>query len=135
MGIGLAAAGFALAVGLCACRSASREASRGGQLATAAAPLQLTLVISDVYCKDSACSCVHFIATRRYAEFFRLLKERHGIAVTPRYFEDSFEVAKQIASGEADGVICKPSLGLAASRAAGLRYVRRNRPNPCSTRR
>ena len=123
-GICLTATGVALVAGLCACHSVSRGASLGGLPATALPPLQLSLVISDVYCKDSACSCVHFIATRRYTDFFCLLKEQYGIAVTPLYFEDSYEVAKQIKSGQVDGVICKPSLGFVTSRAAGQDYVR-----------
>lgn len=124
MGIGLAATGLALVAGLCACHSVSQGPSLGGRPAAARPPLRLSLVISDVYCMESACSCVHFIATRRYHDFFRLLKEQYGIAVTPMYFEDSYEVAKQIKIGHVDGVICKPSLGLMASRAAGHDYIR-----------
>jgi ABC-type phosphate/phosphonate transport system substrate-binding protein len=118
---GTLAASVLLLIGVSACHVTQPTEPRAG---TAPSPVKLTLVVNDVYCKDSACSCVHFIATRRYADFFRLLKERYNIQVTPVYLEDSFQTARQIKSGQVDGAICKPWLGHQSAQASGRHYRR-----------
>jgi ABC-type phosphate/phosphonate transport system substrate-binding protein len=119
--VGTLGTGFLLLIGVSAGQVAPPNEPRA---VTASDPFKLTLVVSDVYCKDSACSCVHFIATRCYVDFFQLLKARYNIQVTPVYLEDSFQTARQIKSGQVDGAICKPWLGYQSAQASGRHYRR-----------
>ena len=81
------------------------EAGKPGQ-----APLKLVVGVNDVYCKDSSCKCIEKIATRQYAEFCRMLKERCNIELELVYFLEPYELDKAFLAGKFDAVLCKPWL-------------------------
>jgi ABC-type phosphate/phosphonate transport system substrate-binding protein len=76
--------------------------------------LTLTLGVNDVYCKDSACECVHKVAARSYDGVIRKL-ESDGIELHLLYFTDTFALKREIRRGGLDGVICKPSFAFHAA--------------------
>ena len=71
-------------------------------------PLKISVGVNDVYCKQTACSCVHDIANREYADFAALLKKRTGIELDLHYFIEPYDLQKAFAAGELDAFLCKP---------------------------
>ncbi len=71
-------------------------------------PLKISVGVNDVYCRQTACSCVQDIAGREYAEFAALLRDRHGIELDLRYFIEPYDLQKAFAAGELDAFLCKP---------------------------
>ncbi len=71
-------------------------------------PLKISVGVNDVYCKQTACSCVHDIANREYADFAELLKKRAGIELDLHYFIEPYDLQKAFAAGELDAFLCKP---------------------------
>jgi len=80
--------------------------------------LTLRLAVNDIYCKDSACVCVHDVAARAYAGIIARMKADHQIDLQLVYFEEPYELVKKIVAREVDGAICKPWLVLKEENAA-----------------
>ena len=73
-------------------------------------PLKLTVGVNDVYCKDSSCKCIEQIATRRFDDFCRELKDRYNIELEFAYFIEPYDLDKAFLDGKFDAVLCKPWL-------------------------
>jgi ABC-type phosphate/phosphonate transport system substrate-binding protein len=90
----------------------------------APAPLTLKIAVNDIYCTDTACSCVHEIAARGYAETLEQLKKKNGIELQLTYFVEPYQLEEAILSGQYDGIISKPWLALRLQQKAGADYQR-----------
>jgi len=75
---------------------------------TSTPPLELKLTVNDIYCMDTACSCVHDVAARTYPATLEKLKADYGIDLQLVYFSEPYQLEDAIASGEYDGALCKP---------------------------
>jgi len=80
----------------------------GGLSQAVSGRLSVTLAVNDIYCADTSCSCVRYIANRKYASLQKLLRDKYSIDLSLRYFAGQFEFEKELASGGVDGAICKP---------------------------
>ncbi len=107
---GLIAGGLAL---LCGCASNQP-----------APPLILKLAVNDIYCMDTACSCVHDVAARTYPQMLEKLKADYGIELQLVYFSETYQLEDAIASGEYDGALCKPWYALRHQEEAGASFRR-----------
>ena len=70
--------------------------------------IHLTLAVNDIYCKDTACKCVHDVAARQYRELQKVLRKRFNIDLKLVYFMDIYEMEKPLNAQKFDGAICKP---------------------------
>ncbi len=86
--------------------------------------LSLKLAVNDIYCTDTACECVHYVAARTYPETQELLKEQYGIDLQFDYYIEPYNLGKAILSGEYDGVLCKPWTALMLEKQAGTDFDR-----------
>ena len=86
--------------------------------------LRLKLAVNDIYCKDTACACVHHIAARTYGDTQQRLLYEYGIELQLEYFIEPYELEKAILSGKYDGVICKPWIALMLEKQAGADFKR-----------
>lgn len=86
--------------------------------------LTLKLAVNDVYCEDTACACVHYIAARTYADTQKLLLDEFGIDLQLDYYIEPYNLEKAILSGEYDGAICKPWTALMLEKEAGADFQR-----------
>ena len=102
------------AVSLCGCSHTDKTAST----------LTVRLAVNDIYCKQTACSCIHDVASREYAETQKILREKYSIDLQLDYFEEPYELEKAILAGTHDGVICKPWTAMLVSKKAGRSYTR-----------
>jgi len=82
--------------------------SSGEEVAKEQPPLKLNIAINDIYGTDTACSCVHDVATRKYSDFFDRLREKHSIEIVPAYYPEIYDLIKDFKAGKFDGAICKP---------------------------
>jgi len=87
-------------------------------------PLELKLAVNDIYCMDTACSCVHDIAARTYPQTLEKLKSEYGIDLQLVYFSETYQLEDAIASGEYDGALCKPWYALRHQKEAGANFRR-----------
>jgi len=76
-------------------------------LKEAVMPLKLVVGVNDIYCKDSSCSCIDYIATRRYADFCKLLKDRYQIELVMEYSTAPYALDKSFREGKYDAVLGK----------------------------
>ncbi len=81
-----------------------RELRPAGQEVT----LTVHLAVNDIYCKQTACSCVHDIASREYHDVQKVLKEQFNIELQLSYFPEIYELEEPLAQRKFDGVIAKP---------------------------
>jgi len=93
-------------------------------LSHAARPLKLVLGVNDVFCKDTACECVHGVASREYGDFLSRLKARYGIELELVFFMDSYDLERAMRAERFDGAISKPWLLLRHQDGRG-RHLRR----------
>lgn len=70
--------------------------------------LTIRLAVNDIYCMQTACSCVHYVAARTYPETLQRLKEEYGIELKFDYYEEPYHLTDAILSGKYDGAVCKP---------------------------
>ena len=70
--------------------------------------LDITLAVHDPYCKETACSCVHEVASRQYKDVLAKLKKEHNINLKLVYFMEPYVMEKELVKQKYDGVICKP---------------------------
>ena len=99
---------------LCGCASNKPE--------VAATVLQVA--VNDIYCTDTACSCVHGVAARTYPETLEKLKTEYGIELELVYFAETYQLEDAIAAGEYAGALCKPWYALQHQKAAGADFRR-----------
>lgn len=86
--------------------------------------LRLKLAVNDIYCRDSACECVHHVAARTYGDVQRRLLAECNIDLQLDYFVEPYNLEEAILAGEYDGVICKPWIVLQLEEKAGRSYER-----------
>ncbi|MHC4873483.1 MAG: phosphate/phosphite/phosphonate ABC transporter substrate-binding protein [Planctomycetota bacterium] len=86
--------------------------------------LKLTLAVHDIYCKDTACECVHYVASRRYPDLIKFLKKTQNIDLELVYFPEPYEMEKALVKKIYDGVICKPWMAYMHVPEHKLRYKR-----------
>lgn len=87
-------------------------------------PLIVTLAVNDVYCKDTACKCVHSVAARQYKDIQSKLKKECNIDLRLIYFMDPYDLEKSVISKKYDGFICKPWLVYASAPGHNWEYKR-----------
>lgn len=84
--------------------------------------LTLKVAVNDIYCTDSACECVHYVAARTYRETLEQLADQYNIDLHFVYFIEPYEMEESIKSGEYVGVLCKPWLALRLQQDAGAEF-------------
>jgi ABC-type phosphate/phosphonate transport system substrate-binding protein len=84
----------------------------------------LKVAVNDIYCTDTACSCVHEVAARTYPETLEKLKTEYGIELELVYFAETYQLEDAIAAGEYAGALCKPWYALRHQAAAGADFRR-----------
>ncbi len=84
----------------------------------------LQVAVNDIYCTDTACSCVHGVAARTYPETLEKLKTEYGIELELVYFAETYQLEDAIAAGEYAGALCKPWYALQHQKAAGADFRR-----------
>ena len=90
----------------------------------APAPLELRIAVNDIYCTDTACSCVADIAARTYPATLDELRVNDLIILHFDYFIDTYQLEDAIRSGEYDGVLAKPWLALRMQKETGISFER-----------
>lgn len=73
-------------------------------------PIKLHVAVNDIYCKKSACPCVHEVAARDYDEFVEILAKEYDIKLEIEYFTEPYKLEEKIAARKFDAMICKPWL-------------------------
>jgi ABC-type phosphate/phosphonate transport system, periplasmic component len=86
------------------------DAEAGVEASSSETPLVLKLAVNDIYCAQTACSCISYIAYREYEDFLALLKKKYNIELRLTYYIEEYDLKDAVLSGEYDGVICKPWL-------------------------
>lgn len=86
--------------------------------------LTLRVAVNDIYCTDTACSCVHDVAARTYPQTLEKLSGLYGIDLQFDYFVEPYQLEAAIRSGKYDGVLCKPWLALRLQKDAGADFQR-----------
>jgi len=101
-----------LLVTLCGCCSrdagTSFSASAGIKKSSSKKLLKLTIGVNDIYCRDTACSCVHYIAARTYKSTLDLLRKKYNIDLKFVYFPEPFNLEKALRKNKFDGALSKP---------------------------
>ncbi len=87
-------------------------------------PLELHIAVNDIYCTDTACSCVADVAARTYPQTLEELRLDELVVLQFDYFTDTFQLEDAIRSGKYDGVLCKPWLALRMQQETGARFER-----------
>ena len=87
-------------------------------------PITLKVAVNDIYCTDTACSCVHDVAARTYSETLEQLKNEYGIQVQFDYFIDSYQLEDALLSGNYNAALCKPWFAMRINPQAGTDYQR-----------
>jgi len=105
-----------LSVGIAFLSSCSTPPSPGSR--------PLKIAVNDIYCMDTACSCVHDVAARTYPQLLEKLKANYGIDLQLVYFSETYQLEDAIASGEYDGALCKPWYALRHQKEAGANFQR-----------
>lgn len=85
--------------------------------------LTLKVAVNDIYCTDTACECVHYVAARTYPETLGILSGQYGIDLQFDYFIEPYEMEDAIRSGAYDGVLCKPWLALRLQQEIGADFL------------
>jgi hypothetical protein len=87
--------------------------------------LKLVIGVNEIFCKKTACKCVHHIATRAFGPLRERLRTKHRIELAFRYYpEDMFSLEDDAKAGKLDGVLAKPWSILKYTREAGRNYLR-----------
>lgn len=96
-----------------------------GAAPAAAKPISLTIGVNEIFCKKTACKCVHHVATRTYDSLQKRLKDKYDIDLKLNYYpEDTFTLHKDIAAGKLDGALAKPWSILKHARESGRDFRR-----------
>lgn len=86
--------------------------------------LTVKLAVNDLYCMDTACACVHYVAARTYPETLQQLKDEFGVDLQLTYYVEPYNLEYAIVAGEYDGAICKPWTALMLQEKAGTVFER-----------
>jgi ABC-type phosphate/phosphonate transport system substrate-binding protein len=84
------------------------EAKSGVKASSADQTLTIKLAINDTYCKQTACACIHDIASREYFDIQKRLKADYNIDLQLTYFMEPYEMEDAMKEKKFDGVISKP---------------------------
>jgi ABC-type phosphate/phosphonate transport system substrate-binding protein len=84
----------------------------------------LKIAVNDIYCTDTACSCVHYVAARTYPETLEKLQSEYGIELELVYFSETYQLEDAIAAGEFAGALCKPWHALRHQKEAAANFRR-----------
>jgi ABC-type phosphate/phosphonate transport system substrate-binding protein len=84
----------------------------------------LKVAVNDIYCTDTACSCVHDVAARTYQTLVDELAAQSGIDLQFDYFIEPYELEDAIRSGMYDGALCKPWLAMRIEQETGSDFRR-----------
>jgi len=87
-------------------------------------PLELRIAVNDIYCTDTACSCVADVAARTYPQTLEELRVGDLIILQFDYFTDTYQLEDAIRSGKYDGVLSKPWLALRMQQETGINFER-----------
>ncbi|WP_372795180.1 phosphate/phosphite/phosphonate ABC transporter substrate-binding protein [Pontiella sp.] len=88
-----------------------------------AEPRTLKIAVNEIYCTETACACVHDVASRSYDPFLNQLAET-GIQLEFTYFIEPYQLEEALLSGQYDGVLSKPWLALRLQESAGADFER-----------
>ncbi len=72
----------------------------------------LKVAVNDIYCTDTACACIHHVATRTYPQTLQILADTYAIDLQLDYFIEPYQLEEAILAGAYDGVVCKPWFAL-----------------------
>jgi ABC-type phosphate/phosphonate transport system substrate-binding protein len=86
--------------------------------------LALKVAVNDIYCTDTACSCVHDVAARRYKQTLEELADQYAIDLQFDYFIEPYQLEDAIRSGMYDGALCKPWLVMRLQQETGSDFRR-----------
>ncbi len=86
--------------------------------------LTIKLAVNDTYCINTACECVHYLASREYGELQAKLKSKYSIDLDLTYFIDEYELTDALLSRKYDGAICKPWFAFMLVPEYGMKYTR-----------
>lgn len=100
------------------------QASGQDPAATDNKPLTMKLVVNDTYCMETACKCIHHLASRRYDELQSRLRTAYNIDLQLTYCMDEADLQDSIRSMHFDGAICKPWFALMYMPGYGMKYRR-----------
>ena len=100
------------------------EPSSAAECADSGSVLTVRMAVNDIYCKKSACECVHDVAARAYEDVQRQLRENHRIDLQITYFPEIYVLEEEMKRKEFDGVICKPWDAFRLTMAHSIRYKR-----------
>jgi hypothetical protein len=84
----------------------------------------LKVAVNDIYCTDTACSCVHDVAARRYQQTLEELAVQCAIDLQFDYFIEPYQLEDAIRSVRYDGVLCKPWLAMRLQKETGSDFNR-----------
>lgn len=87
-------------------------------------PLKISIALNDTYCKKTACSCIHDVASREYEELQAKLKSEFNIELNIKYFVELYDMEKAMKAKTYDGVICKPWSAFVLSKEHKIKYKR-----------
>jgi len=96
----------------------------GNHRSESAEPMTIHLAVNDTYCKNSACACVQYIASREYEALQEMLLLKFKIDLQLTYFIDEYELEDALSAQKFDGVICKPWLAFMLVPGQGIKYAR-----------
>ena len=87
-------------------------------------PLTLSLAVQDTYARETACACIHYLASREYSDLVNILRKEHDIHLKLHYVLEEPALEAAIRKGRFDGAICKPWFALQYENLNGLRMSR-----------
>ncbi len=82
--------------------------SEGVTASSDSEPLNLKILVNDIYCKQTACGCIHEVAAREYGELLEQLKNKFNINLELIYCMEVFYLEDSIKTQKYDGALCKP---------------------------
>ncbi len=122
---------IALAVSIFSCGEAKQEGigetafiSDGVTASSSSETLNLKILINDIYCKQTACGCIHEVAAREYYDLLDKLKSEHNINLEFIYCPEVFYLEDSILTQKYDGAICKPWNAVRFNKLNNLNYKR-----------
>ncbi len=96
-----------------------------GTIASASdSTLTLRIAVSETYCKQTACSCIHDLAAREYEGLLDTLKSKYNIDLQISYFIEEYVLNDSLVARKFDGVICKPWLAYMITPGTDIKYKR-----------
>ncbi len=87
-------------------------------------PLNIKLVVNDIYCKQTACGCIHDVAAREYYDLVGKLKAEHNINLELIYCPEVFYLEDSLKTNKYDGAICKPWNAIRLQKSHNMNFKR-----------